>query len=188
MSTKTETALLSIITIMAFIFTAGAYFSNYLNLFQSAILMAIAGYTVVLLYIVLKLNHIDKITRVNAKFVALGDELMRYSLEQYLDFQRHGDLRRFIDSIMLKSTHLHHKKISSLLLKDIEDYDLSPDRLHELLDKYRKGTLTEKEAWELKELLEKEKEKKEKKGQDAEALLLGLIIIGVLLWLASRKD
>jgi len=61
-------------------------------------------------------------------------------------------------------------------------------RFYELLDKYRKGTLTEKEAWELKELLEKEKEKKEKKGQDAEALLLGLIIIGVLLWLASRKE
>ena len=61
-------------------------------------------------------------------------------------------------------------------------------RFYELLEKYKNGTITEAEAWELKQLLEEEKAKKEKKGQEAEALLIGLILIGILLWLASRKE
>ena len=36
-------------------------------------------------------------------------------------------------------------------------------RFYELLEKYKNGTITEAEAWELKRLLEEEKIKKEKK-------------------------
>lgn len=186
--TKAETIILSTLTGAASLITILAYIANYLTPWQSILILFLSTYTILLLYIVLKTSNIEKMVKVNTKFAKLGDELIRYSLEQYLNYQKHGNLGQLIDAIILKSTQLHHLNISSIIFKDVEDFDLSPDRLHKLLERYKNGTITEAEAWELKQLLEEEKAKKEKKGQEAEALLIGLILIGILLWLASRKE
>lgn len=67
---------------------------------------------------------------------------------------------------------------------------LSSDRLHQLLEKYKRKELNIGEAEELEKLLEEKEREKEKKGDIAGAIFIGILlaaIAAVIAYLLSKE-
>ncbi len=142
-------------------------------------------YGLVLIGVYWELQGIRKSVDSHNKFSVIATDLISKIGESYLSYVEHKDPRRLLNDIMKKLTEAQGK-INKILMSPGEiKYELSPDELKILIKKYQEGTLTKKEAMRLKELLESEKEKKEAEGKLADAIFIGLLLLGVILLLAS---
>lgn len=191
---RTEMLITAVGVLSMILFPVIGHQLSYLTLKESLLLAVLILYAVLLalLYAVLSdtreiINKMEKDLKVQKKFSKIGTDLISDSMKEYLSYKEHRNPLQLMESIM-DSIQKSDQKIRQVLFEDSGLFELSPDRLHKLLEKYKNGTITEAEAKELQELLEAEKAKKEKEGNDADAMFIALLILGLLLWLASRKD
>jgi hypothetical protein len=161
------------------------YLSNIISPKEAIVSFFLIVYGSVLIGIYYELHGIRKSVDSHNKFSIIATDLISKIGEAYLSYIEHNDPRRLINDVMRKLTEAQGK-INKILMSPGEiKYELSPEELKMLLRKYQEGTLTKKEAMRLKELLESEKERKEAEGKLADAIFIGLLLLGVILLLAS---
>ncbi|MBO8183679.1 MAG: hypothetical protein H0Z28_12980 [Archaeoglobus sp.] len=158
---------------------------NLIGLKDALIIFFLALYGILLIGIYWELYGLRKSVDSHSKFSLIATDLISKIGESYLSYIEHENPKRLINEVMKRLTSAQSRIAKMLMSPGDIKYELSPDELKQLLMKYQSGTLTKKEAMRLKELLEKEKSRKESEGKLADAIFIGLLILGVILLLAS---
>lgn len=149
-------------------------------------------YILLTVVIVLLLFLVYKITLLNTRIYilfqshkAISDSFYN-TAKDYLE--NHLTPEEFISK--LSSNIFAISKNAADTLLSLKYGSLSPQRVHELLEKYRNGTLDAAEAEELRSLLEEEKKQKERDGDIGSAILIGLILLAILAIInaASKRE
>ena len=171
---------ISIIAVVVTVISAALGYFGHIGLLYIAV--AILG--IVLLFVIYTLSLLNKriyiLTQANK---AISDGFYN-TAKEYVENGLSPE--EFIRKLSISIFEISKQAADKAL--EINFGHLSPLRLHELLNKYRQGTITPEEAEELKGLLEEEKRQKEQEGDTATAILIGLILLALLaIILASRR-
>ena len=141
---RTEVVIAAIGIISAIIIPIIAHLFSYLTPKESVLVafMVLYAFLFALLYAVLSdtrdtLWKMEKDLKVQKKFSKIGLDLISESMKEYIDYKDHRDPLRLMESIM-DSIQRSDQKIRQVLFKDSRLFELSPDRLHYLLEKYKK--------------------------------------------------
>jgi uncharacterized membrane protein YgaE (UPF0421/DUF939 family) len=138
-----------------------------------------------------KLHSIDKHLDIHNKFSKIAINILLSMSDSYSNYiNDHKNIEKLIGDIMRTLQNAHGEITKTLFdsTRDSVKYNLSPPELHELLEKYKNGTITLEEAYRLKALLEEEKKKKEKSGETPEALYIGLILLALTLFIIMMSE
>ncbi len=162
-----------------------AWLMNLVDEFQAIVIGFLLFYGIMLAGINWELYSIRKSVDSHNRFSIIATDLISKIGEAYLGYIEHKNPNRLLHEVMNKLTSAQGKIVKVLMADTEIKYELSPDELKYLLQKYRAGSLTRQEAIRLKELLQAEKEKKEEEGKLADAIFIGLLILGVILLIAS---
>lgn len=169
--------------ILSAVVTIATFLESYYGFSVGLVTSFIASAVVLLFILLYNVNSLNKKIYLLYKSNKAISDALYDTAKDYVNKNVDGD--KFIKDLI--------HQIFKAMKKQLDDGQaitfgkLSPPELHELLEKYKNGTLTYNEAVKLRELLEAEKKQRESQGDIATVILIGLLLFAVLAIIMGDK-